>query len=706
MAQADTTAVRPRRAAYPLPCALSGLWWETILLVAAASLLLLAISQPAFRSYFFGDDFIYLGQYRAHGNDFWRAVLSPTDNIFFRPVFCAVNLLAQFVLPLDPWVHHVRNFIFSGVNLLLLYRVLLRLVASRTARILGLGLFALSKVHLTTIGYINVFDSIVSLLLLLATVLCFLRYAAERRTRDYALGLLCCFLAIFTKDYGLVVGGVVLALAAFWATRPSEWRSAWRWWAVRLVPLPGMVLVYLGLRYAIVGPPPANNPAYSPQLSLDVTVRKVAAFLSTLGNLSFGDNGTTGASGLGGWLTAGLPASAWWANRGDVVLGVAFVVLLGLTLWWGQRAGWALLFPLGWVAAYFGPTLLTRNLQMYYMYEALAGAAVLLALCLDRAGPRVLALWSLVLVTIGINGALSNAHSQYHWQFAANAAGRIRQPLVEAHRGEPIASVTFITDSRPFWQYVLTADMKGPMIPELLGRPDLQVRFLAPADLPAQAAAASATNLFFDIDNGFVAYQPGRSLPAPALRAISPRSTEVGTGFNVQPDGRSALTVLTEHAPPGTTVMLGDRPLATTYGDSTSLIALVPPEALARPGRYPVYLRSDRGESNRLELAIAPAATPPPAALTARGIIPAQTRAGQGFNNQPGGPAVLIVQCENAVPGTVIVVDDTPLAPSVDTGCPLSGIVPRELYSAPGRHEVYLRHDGTESNRLVFVVAE
>ena len=71
---------------------------------------------------------MYIGQLRAHGDNFWRAVFSPTDNIFFRPVFCAVNLLSMAVLPLDPFVHHVRNWLFSALDLLLLYRILLRLV--------------------------------------------------------------------------------------------------------------------------------------------------------------------------------------------------------------------------------------------------------------------------------------------------------------------------------------------------------------------------------------------------------------------------------------------------------------------------------------------------------------------------------------------------------------------------------------------------
>src|SRR3954447_18453045 len=252
MARAQATVSRPALAPPAATPAPPHGWGETLLLVAAGAAIMLALTLPAFRSYFFAEDFMYVGQLRAHGDNFWRAVFSPTDNIFFRPVFCAVNLLSMAVLPLDPFVHHVRNWLFSALDLLLLYRILLRLVGNRLARVLGLAFFAVSKIHLTAIGYINVYDSIISLALLLATVLCFLRFAAGRRARDYVLGLLFCFLSVFTKDYGLVVVGVVGALVAFQAPAPADWRTWRRWWAPRLAPLPAMIVIYLALRYVIV----------------------------------------------------------------------------------------------------------------------------------------------------------------------------------------------------------------------------------------------------------------------------------------------------------------------------------------------------------------------------------------------------------------------------------------------------------------------
>src|SRR6476660_3422728 len=104
-----------------------GSWRETGLAVGAASLLLWVMVQPAFQAYFFGEAFLYLGQYNAHDQDFWRATLSPINGVFFRPVSFAASLPWYFVLPPEPWFYHLVNFAATVLVLLVLYRLLLRL---------------------------------------------------------------------------------------------------------------------------------------------------------------------------------------------------------------------------------------------------------------------------------------------------------------------------------------------------------------------------------------------------------------------------------------------------------------------------------------------------------------------------------------------------------------------------------------------------
>ncbi|HEX7705164.1 MAG TPA: glycosyltransferase family 4 protein [Thermoanaerobaculia bacterium] len=94
-------------------------------------------------------------------------------------------------------------------------------------------------------------------------------------------------------------------------------------------------------------------------------------------------------------------------------------------------------------------------------------------------------------------------------------------------------------------------------------------------------------------------------LATPLIRVLHPDQTAAGEGFNVQPDGTSALAVECENAGMFTTIFFGDEPLRTTFGNSSFLSALIPPKLLAKPGQHFVQLRDEMaGESNRVEFRV------------------------------------------------------------------------------------------------------
>jgi hypothetical protein len=167
-----------------------------------------------------------------------------------------------------------------------------------------------------------------------------------------------------------------------------------------------------------------------------------------------------------------------------------------------------------------------------------------------------------------------------------------------------LESITFVTDDPSFWRWALTAEGYGPMIPEILGLPSLSVRVVDYRSLSDVVLESDERNLVFDIDNDFVAFLPADERPPLLLQGISTDHVEVGARFNVQPNGTSALGVVAENARRGTVVMLGDTPLATSFGSPNSLAAEVPDEILDRPGRHEVYLHDGVRESNRLTLSI------------------------------------------------------------------------------------------------------
>ena len=77
-----------------------GGWGKTLVVTLACGALIAVATLPAFRAYFFGEAFLYLGQYWAARASYWRALFSPSGIIFFKPVCFSASLPWYFWLPL------------------------------------------------------------------------------------------------------------------------------------------------------------------------------------------------------------------------------------------------------------------------------------------------------------------------------------------------------------------------------------------------------------------------------------------------------------------------------------------------------------------------------------------------------------------------------------------------------------------------------
>jgi hypothetical protein len=82
------------------------------------------------------------------------------------------------------------------------------------------------------------------------------------------------------------------------------------------------------------------------------------------------------------------------------------------------------------------------------------------------------------------------------------------------------------------------------------------------------------------------------SSPGAAVRVIRiiPEGTRAGKLFNVQSNGLSAISVLTENATHRSVIVMGGQRLATTFGHPGLLTAYVPPSAFAAPGAVEVVV--------------------------------------------------------------------------------------------------------------------
>jgi hypothetical protein len=270
-----------------------------------------------------------------------------------------------------------------------------------------------------------------------------------------------------------------------------------------VLPLVVIGALRVALRYAVVGAMPWSNPFYAPQLSLAEAGRKGLTFLSALTNASFGWHDKTGAPGVGTLVAHLLPGGvADGANTVDAVVGTVVLLVLAASVVLGRRARRGFVVPAVWMAAFFAPPILVRNVQVYYAYEPLAGAAVLLAVAWSATSARCRRVVAATIAVVAAGGVASNHFALYDWQFAADSA-RMIVPVIADHRGTEVRSVSIVTADVPFWRWTLTADLKAPMIEFLLGRPGTPVRFYDRAALAAAIPPLDRAHLVLDADAGF-----------------------------------------------------------------------------------------------------------------------------------------------------------------------------------------------------------
>jgi hypothetical protein len=588
-----------------LPLFQSG-WLESLVFVGAGAGLLLAVTWSAFGGQFFGEDFITRSLYLSAGGDVLKAIFTPFGP-FFRPAAVAWSMGTQLVLPFDPFVHHLRNFLFLLVIALLLHRILLRLTASPLARGLGLALFLVSGVQLTIVGYINCIDNIGALTYGLAALLFIVRYHQGRQWWNYAGALVFFLFSTFSRDINVMFLCALAVLIAFQAREDGV-----RWLRpalVRLAPFVGIVLLYFAVRGGVVGLPPlgggAGYSAYTPHFDPVRILHLSLVFIGTLLNLSFGELMGTGQGDLSSLLGLSGPMQAAF-RTGFVTLGgllVLATVVLGL-----RARPWGL-FALAWAGAMLLPTFLIQNQQIYYDFEPLAACALLLAISVDRAVPCrrwLVRAWLPVLGVVLVNGiAHAGNVSILAWRFSANQDQAIIDQVMIPHRGEKIAALTLIAPDRAkadFLSYLVDpplspsgdyqAQLKALMSPEIR-----YFRAVAEADYQPDPNAPQPHLIYRQEPDGRTltridAGVPRAAAPLPArTTALAPVIEAFGPTV-IAAGSSPTLWMKASVVRPGMVILWNGHPLASAVDTGQRLVtAEISQSLLAEPGTVSLSLR-------------------------------------------------------------------------------------------------------------------
>lgn len=98
-----------------------------------------------------------------------------------------------------------------------------------------------------------------------------------------------------------------------------------------------------------------------------------------------------------------------------------------------------------------------------------------------------------------------------------------------------------------------------------------------------------------------------KATPSFVLKEMGPVKTKASQGFNVQPNGESAMWFKAENATQTTVAVWGETRLNTTFVNPKELTALVVPKELySKPGQFQIYLLDNKtgAKSNSIVLIV------------------------------------------------------------------------------------------------------
>ena len=208
-------------------------------------------------------------------------------------------------------------------------------------------------------------------------------------------------------------------------------------------PYFGIAAIYFVIRGSILGEVQIpEGSAYKMSFDPSAILWRAWVFIGNIWNLSFETPGATGEGSYATWLASRLGFSKRWITGTELIFLASASALLAISVLRGARKNLWLLVPLLWIFLFIGPTFLIRNIQVYYILEPMAGAAMLLAIAVDSwkpPGPVLWRAWGIVLALAGLNTLVHSQHIHiYSWRFCADAAETVFKEI-KADRGIPAA---------------------------------------------------------------------------------------------------------------------------------------------------------------------------------------------------------------------------------------------------------------------------
>lgn len=350
--------------------------------------------RKAFRVWFQQDDFAWL-QFRQNlhtASDWLWGLFTPLAQGTVRPISERLFFIwgAEFFF-LDPRPMHLVVAATQIANVLLLFSLVMRLLASRAAACLACFLWLCAAGMATPMSWLSTYNQVLISFVFLAGLRAFIAFADSGRARWLA----ACW-TVFVLGFGVLEINVVFpALLTAWSLiyRRELWRRTLPFWILSVIYAVGHVLW-------------ASKPAegvYARHWDLSVPVTLIRYW--------------------GGALAAGqLPAAWGWPENSWIwaACGIALALALVFAIRRHHPAARAGLLGALWFCAVLGPVLPLRDhYSDYYLASAFPGIALVFAsfaiLAWSSGMPGKALLAAAVVVHVGLNAAVNDAVT--NWRF-------------------------------------------------------------------------------------------------------------------------------------------------------------------------------------------------------------------------------------------------------------------------------------------------
>jgi hypothetical protein len=316
-------------------------WWKRFgridfLLPALIVLFTLPVSLKALRSYFTFDDLMNLNYYLQRP---WVAIGSnlAVFTSFRRPLGALVYLPLFGIAGMNPEPYYLAGIFLYSINIVLVFRLLLRLSESRFTALVAASLFALHpEVHNVLFNFGGVFELLCLLFLLIATIsyVHFARAEVPRPRRYYVLSLLSFLVALNAKETAVVLPVILAAFHLFYAPDFRNGFHGLRRAALWLAPFFAVVVPYTLVKMLGAEAYWRDNALYTYHFDTSV----LSNFSHYLGFLSNQEWTFSPAGGI--VLLLGAAALGLMLRNGSVLFGLSWAVLgllpvLPLPRFWG-----------------------------------------------------------------------------------------------------------------------------------------------------------------------------------------------------------------------------------------------------------------------------------------------------------------------------------------------------------------------------------